>query len=90
MALLRRLISPIVELRDNETGTALLMFAYSFLAMTAVHGAQADHAIELHQRSLGADNLPYVLFVFGLLIGSSCRGTGRRRPPAPGGNGRCR
>ena len=35
MALSRRLLAPIVELRENESGIAVLMFAYSFLAMTA-------------------------------------------------------
>ena len=30
MAFTRRLLAPIVELRDNETGIAVLMFAYRF------------------------------------------------------------
>ena len=40
MGIVRRLISPIVELRESETGTALMMFAYSFLAMTAYNIVQ--------------------------------------------------
>ena len=32
--MLRRLLRPIVEIRDEEAATLVLMFAYSFLAMT--------------------------------------------------------
>jgi hypothetical protein len=35
MSFMRRLLKPIVELREHETVTAALMFTYSFLAMTA-------------------------------------------------------
>ncbi|MEP6918828.1 MAG: Npt1/Npt2 family nucleotide transporter, partial [Acidobacteriota bacterium] len=66
--MLQRLLSPIVELRREESRTALLMFAYSFLAMTAYN------AIKPLTRSkfisdLGADNLPYVLLAAGFIIG---------------------
>src|SRR3954451_10529077 len=66
--MLQRLLSPIVEVRKEEGQTALLMFAYSFLAMTAYN------AIKPLSRSkfisdLGADNLPYVLLAAGFLIG---------------------
>ena len=68
MSLLQRLLSPIVELRKEEGLTAVLMFAYSFLAMTAYN------AIKPLTRSkfisdLGADNLPYVLLAAGFVIG---------------------
>jgi AAA family ATP:ADP antiporter len=68
MSIARRLLSPIAEVRDGESTTALMMFAYSFLAMTAYN------AIKPITRSkfisdLGADNLPYVLLAAGFLIG---------------------
>ena len=34
-SLTRRLLDPVVQLREGESTTAALMFAYSFLAMTA-------------------------------------------------------
>ena len=66
--MLQRLLSPIAEVRKEEGFTALLMFTYSCLAMTAYN------AIKPLTRSkfisnLGADNLPYVLLGAGLLIG---------------------
>jgi len=65
---MRRLLKPIVELRDNESVTAVLMFAYSFLAMTSYN------IIKPATRStfisgLGADNLPWVQLGAGILIG---------------------
>ena len=64
---LRRLLSPIVELRDEEAITALLMFAYSFLAMTAYNIIQPLTRSKLIS-SLGAVNVPYVVFGSGLII----------------------
>src|SRR5918994_7026651 len=65
---LQRVLAPLVELRKEEGVTALLMFSYSFLAMTAYN------AIKPLTRSkfisdLGADNLPYVLLAAGFAIG---------------------
>jgi AAA family ATP:ADP antiporter len=66
--MLQRLLSPLVEVRKEEGVTALLLFSYSFLAMTSYN------AIKPLTRSafitkLGADNLPYVLLGSGLVIG---------------------
>lgn len=66
--MLQRLLAPLVEVRRDEGVTALMMFGYSCLAMTAYN------AIKPLTRSkfitnLGADNLPYVLLAAGLLIG---------------------
>ena len=66
--MLQRLLSPIVDVRKEESLTAFLMFAYSFLAMMAYN------AIKPLTRSkfisdLGADNLPYVLLASGFIIG---------------------
>src|SRR4051812_49776978 len=68
MSMTRRLLSPVAELREGESATALMMFTYSFLAMTAYN------AIKPLTRSkfisdLGADNLPYVLLAAGLIVG---------------------
>ena len=73
MAALTRLLSPIVELRDGEGPPALLMFGYSFLAMTA-YNAVKPITRSAFIRDLGADNLPYVLLVSGLLIGVTMTG----------------
>ena len=64
----QRLLAAIVEVRREEGLTALLMFSYSFTAMTAYN------AIKPLTRSkfisdLGADNLPYVLLASGFIIG---------------------
>jgi len=73
---MRRLLKPIVELRETETGTAVLMFLYSFLAMTAYN------IIKPATRStfisgLGADNLPWVQLGAGILIGFIMQGYSR-------------
>jgi len=65
---LRRLLAPIVEVRDEESVTALLMFAYSFLAMTSYNIIQPLTRSKLI-RDLGAVNIPYVVFASGLIIG---------------------
>lgn len=63
-----RLLRPIVQLRDGESTTALLMFLYSFLAMTSYNIVKPITRSEFIA-SLGADNLPYVQFAAGVLIG---------------------
>jgi len=67
-ALITRLLAPIVEFRDGEARTALLMFAYSFLAMTA-HNIVKPITRSKFIEDLGADNLPYVLLGAGLFVG---------------------
>jgi AAA family ATP:ADP antiporter len=62
------MLAPIVDVRKEEGLTVVLMFAYSFLAMTAYN------AIKPLTRSkfisdLGADNIPYVLLAAGFIIG---------------------
>ena len=63
-----RLLRKVIPVREDETTVALLMFAYSFLAMTAYNilkpitkSKAIDH--------LGADNLPWVLLGSSVLIG---------------------
>jgi ATP/ADP translocase/CRP-like cAMP-binding protein/HEAT repeat protein len=67
-SLLARILRPIVQLREGESTTALLMFLYSFLAMTSYNIVKPITRSEFIA-SLGADNLPYVQFGAGVLIG---------------------
>ena len=67
-SLAARLLRPLVQLRDGEATTALLMFLYSFLAMTSYNIIKPITRSEFIS-SLGADNLPYVQFGMGVLIG---------------------
>jgi AAA family ATP:ADP antiporter len=64
----QRLMSSVVELRRGETATALLMFAYSFLAMTS-YNALKPLTRSKFISSLGSDNIPYVLLASGFIIG---------------------
>ena len=68
MSLLQRVLAPVVDIRREETGTALLMFAYAFLAMTAYNIIQPLTRSKLIS-SLGAVNVPWVIFGSGLIIG---------------------
>lgn len=72
-SLLSRLLRPIVQLRDGEAATALLMFLYSFLAMTSYNIIKPITRSEFIS-SLGADDLPYVTFAMGVLIGVIMQG----------------
>ena len=76
ISLLRRVLSPIVELRDGEAGTVFMMFGYSFLAMTAYNIVQPITRSQFI-KSLGADNLPYVLLVSVFVIGLIMQGYSR-------------
>jgi AAA family ATP:ADP antiporter len=71
--MLQRILRPLVDLREEEGVTALLMFAYSFLAMAGynvVKPATRSQFID----SLGADNIPYVQLVAGLIMGFVIQG----------------
>jgi AAA family ATP:ADP antiporter len=68
MSLLQRVLSPIVDVRKEETVGMALMFTYSFLAMTAYNILKPVTRSKFI-KDLGADNLPYVLLAAGLLIG---------------------
>jgi AAA family ATP:ADP antiporter len=72
-AFFRKLLSPVVELRDREFGTALMMFTYSFLVMTS-YTALKPVTRSQFIKDLGADNLPFVQFAFGLLVGFIMQG----------------
>ena len=72
-SLISRLLRPVVHLREGESTTALLMFLYSFLAMTSYNIIKPITRSEFIS-SLGADNLPYVQFGAGVLIGFLMQG----------------
>jgi ATP/ADP translocase/HEAT repeat protein/CRP-like cAMP-binding protein len=71
-----RLLKPFAEVRAHEATTVFLMFAYSFLAMTSYNMIQPITRSKFIS-GLGAENLPYVLFVSGLLIGLIMQGYAR-------------
>ena len=63
-----RILTKVLPVRAEEATVALLMFAYSFLAMTAhniLRPITKSKAID----HLGADNLPYILMGSSVLIG---------------------
>ncbi len=68
MSVLQRFLSRLVEIRDEERVTAVLMFVYSSVAMTSYNIVQPLMRATFIS-ALGADNIPYVLFAAGLLIG---------------------
>ena len=72
-SLLARLLRPIVQLRDGEEATALLMFLYSFLAMTSYNIIKPITRSEYISK-LGADDLPWVTLGLGILIGVIMQG----------------
>ena len=64
MAIVQRLLSPVVQVRKEESTTLVLMFLYSFLAMTAYNILKplaAGTFIAVH----GADNLPIMILAAG-------------------------
>ncbi|MEE2636722.1 MAG: Npt1/Npt2 family nucleotide transporter [Acidobacteriota bacterium] len=67
MAIVHRLLSPVVRVRAEESTTLLLMFLYSFLAMTA-YNILKPLATGTFIAVLGADNVPIMLLVAGPLI----------------------
>jgi AAA family ATP:ADP antiporter len=77
-----RLLGPIVQLRAGETTTALLLFLYSFLAMTSYNIVKPITRSEFIS-SLGADNLPWVQFAAGVLIGFLMQGYTILMKPVP-------
>ena len=87
-SLAARWLAPIAELRPGEGGTALLLFLYSFLAMTSYNIVKPVTRSQFIS-SLGADNLPWVQFGAGMLIGLLMQvytrviATGRTRKARP-------
>ena len=67
-SLTNRVVDRLTNTRSGERTVALLMFAYSFLAMTA-HNILKPITKSKFIDQLGADNLPYVLLASSVLIG---------------------
>ncbi|HSF17445.1 MAG TPA: Npt1/Npt2 family nucleotide transporter [Vicinamibacteria bacterium] len=65
---LRRWLSPVVTFREGEATTGLLMFVYSFLAMTAYNNIKPSAASKFID-DFGADNTPWVYLLAGLTMG---------------------
>ena len=78
-----RMLGRVVSLREDEVTVALLMFAYSFLAMTA-HNILRPVTGSSFIDQLGADNQPFVQLAVGLFIGVLMHGysSAARRCPA--------
>ena len=68
MSFLQRVLAPVAEVRREEGAGVVLMFAYSFLAMSAYNIVKPVTRSK-YISDLGADNLPYVLLAAGLIIG---------------------
>ncbi len=65
---LRRFLSPVVNFREGEAVTGILMFVYSFLVMTAYNNIKPSAASKFIE-DVGADNVPYVFLLAGLTMG---------------------
>jgi len=68
MAISEKLLKPVAEVREGEGTTALMMFAYSFLAMASYNVIKPITRSKFIS-DLGVDNLPYVALASGVLIG---------------------
>ena len=67
MPVLHRVLSPIVQVREEESITLFLMFLYSFLAMTA-YTIIKPLATGTFIAALGAENIPLMILIAGPLI----------------------
>ncbi|HUE89785.1 MAG TPA: Npt1/Npt2 family nucleotide transporter [Vicinamibacterales bacterium] len=72
-SLTARLLRPFAQVRNQEGATALLMFLYSFLALTSYNIIQPITRSKFIS-DLGAENIPYIQFVSGLIIGALMQG----------------
>ncbi len=71
--LLQRFLRPFGQIQEKEVFTALLMFSYSFLAMTAYNIIKPITRSKFIS-DWGGDNLPYVPLATGILIGGVMSG----------------
>src|SRR5262249_3046427 len=63
----KRILTPFVQLREDESITLVLMFAYSFFTMAGYNVVKPVTRSQFIDK-LGATNLPYVLLAIGLLM----------------------
>jgi AAA family ATP:ADP antiporter len=83
MSLLQRALAPIVDVRKEESLSAVMMFGYSFLAMTAYNIVQPITRSRFIT-SLGSENLPYVLLVSAFIVGLLMQGYSKLGALLPG------
>ena len=76
MNALRRLIAVVVEVRPDERATTILMFMYSFLAMTTYNIVQPVTR-SAFIADFGAGNIPYILLAAGPAVGLLMHAYGR-------------
>jgi AAA family ATP:ADP antiporter len=76
VTLIRRVSGSVFSIHRDEAPTAVLMFVYSFLAMTGYNVLRPVTRSKFIS-ALGADNLPYVLLAAGVLIGVLMQGYSR-------------
>jgi ATP:ADP antiporter, AAA family len=74
--LLRRVLGPVVDVSENESITLVMMFAYSFLAMTAYNILKPITRSQFISQ-LGADNIPYIPLIAAIAIGVIMQGYSR-------------
>ena len=74
--MLRNLIAVVVEVRPDERATTILMFTYSFLAMTTYNIVQPVTRAAFIA-DFGAGNIPYVLLAAGPAVGLLMHAYGR-------------
>ncbi len=73
MSRIRKLLSPVVELRDEEAATALMMFAYTFLLMWS-YNIIKPITRSAFIKQLGADNIPWMPLVASFVIAAFMAG----------------
>jgi AAA family ATP:ADP antiporter len=73
---LRRVLGPVVDVSEHESVTLVMMFAYSFLAMTAYNILKPITRSQFISQ-LGADNIPYIPLVAAIAIGVIMQGYSR-------------
>jgi AAA family ATP:ADP antiporter len=83
MPLLQRMLAPLADVRRDESASALMMFGYSFLAMTAYNIVQPITRSRFIT-SLGSENLPYVLLVSAFIVGFLMQGYSKLGGLLPG------
>jgi ATP:ADP antiporter, AAA family len=81
--MLQRTLRRLVEVRQEEAGAVLLMFSYSFLAMTAYNMVQPITRSKFIT-AYGAENLPYVVLASIVLIALLMQGYSKLGRVVPG------
>ena len=81
-SLTQRLLKPFVEMREGEGRMLLLMFAYSFLAMTGYNVIKPADAVAVHQQPRRRQPARTSCSLTGVLIGFVVQGYNQGDEPA--------